>query len=199
MNYVSSSTSLLPTASSNETSSTSSLLPTVDVPSSKELPQASSSSLPKSSFTQLLHVSPSNEEQIKFLSKISKHKPVICSIVSPYSDLFKPNSKTCSLPPSLRDLYQPQNEELTYAELLEVCEQVIISVNNEDVTKIEMYTRDQIKSSAWYTQRAGRITASVMKFVCATDPGNPAQSVIQHITMSPRLKKIQEYSYNLGV
>ena len=166
--------------SSNESSSTS-LLPTVDVPSGKELSLASSSSLPKSGFTQLLHVSPSNEEQMEFLSKISRHKPVICSIVSPYSDSFVPNSKTSNLPPSLRDLFQPQNEELTYVELLEVCEQVIISVNKEDVTKIEMFTRDQNRSSAWYTQRAGRITASVMKSVCVTDPGNPARSTIQHI------------------
>ena len=89
---------------------------------------------------------------------------MICSTVSPYSDSFKPNSKTSNLPSSLRDLYQPQNEELTYSELLEVCEQVMISVDNEDVTKIEMFTRN--KSSAWYTQCAGRITASIMKSVC---------------------------------
>ena len=42
-----------------------------------------------------------------------------------------------------------------------------------------MYIRDQNKSLAWYTQRAGRIIASVMKFVFATDPGNPAQSVMR--------------------
>ena len=81
----------------------------------------------------------------------------------------------------MRDLYQPQNEELTYSELLEVCKQVMISVDNEDVTKIEMFTRDQNKSSAWYTQRAGRITASIMKSVCVSDPGNPAQSIIKRV------------------
>lgn len=59
------------------------------------------------------------------------------------------------------------------------CEQTVIIVDNEDVTKLEMFTRDQNKSSAWYTQWAGRITASIMKSVCATDPGNPAQSIIK--------------------
>ena len=97
---------------------------------------------------QLLRVSPSNEEQMEFLSKISKHKPVICSIVSPYSDAFKPKSETSNLPSSLRDLHQPQNEELTYSELLEVCEQIVINVDNEEVTKIEMFTCDQNKSSS---------------------------------------------------
>ena len=171
-NETSSTTSLLSTASCNETSSSASLLPSEDGPS------ISSSS---SSFMQLLLVPPSNEEQKELLSKISEHKPVICSIVSPYSDSFKPNSKTSNLPLSLRDLYQPQNEELTYDELLGVCELVTINVNNEDVTKIEMFTRDQSKSSAWYTQRAGRITASVMKSVCATNPGNPARSIINRV------------------
>ena len=88
----------------------------------------------------------------------------------------------------MRDLYQPQNEELTYSKLLEVCEQVMISVDNDNVTKIEMFTRDQNKSSAWYTQRAGRITASVMKSVCVSDPGNPAQSIIKQVCYPDSIK-----------
>ena len=36
-----------------------------------------------------------------------------------------------------------------------------------------MFIRAQNKNSAWYSQRAGRITASVMKSVCVSDPGNP--------------------------
>ena len=44
-------------------------------------------------------------------------------------------------------LYQSQNEELTYSELLEVCEQMVINID----TKIEMLTHDQNKRSAWYT------------------------------------------------
>ena len=158
----------LPTLSTNKTSSTTSLLSTASS-SALLLPSEDGPSISSllSSFMQLLLVPPSNEEQNELLSKISEHKPVICSIVSPYSDSFKPNSKTNNLPLSLRDLYQPQNEELTYDELLGVCELVTINVNNEDVTKIEMFTRHQNKSSAWYTQCAGRITASVMKSVLA--------------------------------
>ena len=145
LNEISSTTSLLPTESHNETSSNVSLLSTVDTPST-----SSSSS---GSLMQLVRVSPSNEEQMEFLSKISKHKPVIYSIVSPYSDAFKPKSKTSNLPSSLRDLYQPENEELTYSELLEVCEQTVINIDNEEVTKIEKFTCDQNKCSAWYTQQ----------------------------------------------
>ena len=115
---------------------------------SNELPSTVDTPSSSGSLMQLLRVSPSNEEQMEFLSKKSKHKPVICSIVSPYSDAFKPKSETSNLPSSLSDLYQPQNEEITYSELLEVCEQMVINVDNEEVTKIEMFTCDQNKSSS---------------------------------------------------
>ena len=78
----------------------------------------------------------------------------------------------------MRDLYHPDNEELTYPELLAVCEQVSLTISDEHIKIIEVETREQSKSTAWFTQRAGRITASVMKQVCATDPGNPSQSLV---------------------
>ena len=85
----------------------------------------------------------------KLLSKISKHKPVICSTDFPYFNSFKPISKTRSLPLSLRDFYyQLQNEELTYDELMGKCELVTININNKDVTNIKMFTHDQNKRSA---------------------------------------------------
>ena len=86
-----------------------------------------------------------------------------------------------NLPPCLQDLYQAHNEELTYSELIVVCEQTKLSITEEEVATIEPATRNQIKNMAWFNQQAGRITASVMKSVCATDPGNPALSLIRHI------------------
>jgi len=88
----------------------------------------------------------------------------------------------------LRDLYRPENEELTYPELLAVCEQVNLTISHEQIRIIEAETCEQSKSTAWFTQRAGRITASVMKQICATDPGNPSQSLIHRICY-PELNK----------
>ena len=55
--------------------------------------------------TYLLGFPPSDEEQMEFLSKISIFKPVICSIVPPHSDLFKPMSTVVNLPSPLPELY----------------------------------------------------------------------------------------------
>ena len=132
-------------------------------------------------FSDVLQRIPSDEEQAAFLSSIAKFKPVICSIVSPFSDEFKPVAPVNNLPFSLNNLYQAQNEELAYSELIAVCEQIKLSITEEEVAAIEAATRDQSKNLAWFNQRAGRITASVMKSVCATDPGNPSQSLVKRI------------------
>ena len=44
------------------------------------------------------------------------------AIVSPFSEKFTTASPVINLPPSIRDLYQAENEELTYQKLLAVCE-----------------------------------------------------------------------------
>jgi len=46
-------------------------------------------------------------------------------------------------------LYRPENEELTYPELLVVCEQVTLTISDEEVKMIEAATRHQSKSTAW--------------------------------------------------
>ena len=108
------------------------------------------------------------------LEIFAHNRPAICSIVPPFSNEFKPTANTIQLPPSLLDLYNPENEELLYTELLEVCDELQLSVRPEEVQNIEVYTREQAKSPAWFKQRAGRITASKMKAVCATDPSHPS-------------------------
>ena len=39
--------------------------------------------------------------------------------------------------PGLSSLYKPENEVLTYKELLDVCEDVIFELTNEQITEIE--------------------------------------------------------------
>jgi len=116
---------------------------------------------------------------LEFLKENSNCDPAINSIVAPFSDKFKTVLPVINLPLSLRDLYRPESEELTYQELLAVCEQVTITISDQEIGVIEAATHEQSKSTAWFTQRAGRLTASVMKQVCATNPGGLSQSLIR--------------------
>ena len=103
--------------------------------------------------------------------------------MSPFSDEFVPKSQKVIplLPPPLTTLYSQQNEELTYNELINRCEEVVISLSREEILEIEKATRDQSSCDAWYAQRSGRITASKMKSACRTDPASPSVSLIDQI------------------
>jgi len=72
--------------------------------------------------------------------------------------------------------------------LLEVCDELQLSVTPQEVQNIQLYTQEQAKSSAWFKQRAGRITVSKMKAVCVTDPSHPSQPLLSQICY-PYLKK----------
>ena len=127
---------------------------------------------------------PTKDQIDAFFSSISKHKPCCLSLISSYSDKFMPpkcEKVTTLLPPSLSNLYSAQNEELTYSELINRCEEVTVNLSREEILQIEKATRDQSHCDAWYAQRSGRITASKMKSVCRTDPASPSVSLIDQI------------------
>lgn len=49
------------------------------------------------------------------------------------------------------------------------------------VTRVESNTREQSKCLKWFTYRAGRITASLMKSICATSVSQPSVSLVKRI------------------
>ena len=108
-------------------------------------------------------------------------------ISTPFSDAYVPASSIL-LPAPLNGLYSPENEELTYTELLRICEGIDITISNADVINVEKATREQSKSAAWFNQRAGRVTASRMKAVCSTDPAYPSQCLIMQICYPQQTK-----------
>ena len=143
-------------------------------------------------------VAPSDEEQSMFLSDIAQCRSVICSIVPVHAEEFNPTSAAIKLPPSLCELlYKPDNEELTYTELLDVCEEVALTITDEEADNIETHTRNQARNTAWFMQRAGRITASKMKSVCCTDVSNPAKSLISSVCY-PQLHKFSTKATTWG-
>ena len=163
-------------------------LPKVEeLPSAKRIHVSPSTSLvsssPLSSVSPSLHYTSSFDAKMQFLSTISKYRPAICSLISLFSDEFVPDVTALEIPAPLSEMYSPDNEELTYPELLRVCEELhaSISISENGVINIEKATRLQSKSVTWYIQRAGQITASLMKSVCSTDSANPSQALIRQI------------------
>lgn len=54
------------------------------------------------------------------------------------------------------------------------CNDINISVSEEQAKAVERATRDQASCNLWFQSRAGRITASKMKTACCTEPNQPA-------------------------
>jgi len=129
-------------------------------------------------------VSTTENEASSFFDSVLKHKPCILSLLSPYCDSYIPNGSEETAPldiPGLSSLYKPENEELTYKELLDVCENVVFDLTNEQISEIERHTRAQYGCDLWFKHRAGRITASKMKAACHTDPASPSISLIKQV------------------
>ena len=110
----------------------------VESPTSLKPPaQKSLSAVPVSSGTctlsQCVHYTStsSHDDRMKFLSRIAQYQPAICALVPPFSDAYVPASSIL-LPAPLNDLYSPENEELTYTELLRICEGIDITITAEN-------------------------------------------------------------------
>ena len=129
-------------------------------------------------------ISTTDNEASAFFDNVLKHKPCILSLLSPYCDSYIPteSERTTSLDiPGLNNLYKPENEELTYKELLDVGEDIVFELTSEQISEIEKHTRAQHGCDLWFKHRAGRITASKMKAACHTDPASPSISLIKQI------------------
>ena len=125
---------------------------------------------------------PTEDQKTLFYSKIAKYKPSVLSLVSPFLDSYIPQTEIVSLAiQPLSALYSSQNEELTYRELLNVCDTFEFDLEDEQIEDIERATRGQSDSDEWFAHRAGRITSSRMKAACHSDPANPSLSLIKQI------------------
>jgi len=138
--------------------------PTISDPIKVEQPCSSCHSAVIPSFN-ANKIEPTESQKMLFFNKIAKHKhkPCCLSLLSPFSDSYVPNAEgiSSSVPP-LTTLYTPQNEELTYKELLHLCEDFEFDLSSEQICDIEKATRSQHECDEWFAQKAGRITTSKM-------------------------------------
>ena len=74
-----------------------------------------------------------------------------------YADQFMAKSRTVSF---VSDLFESENLDLNYHELLQKCAAVKLEISRENIMLVEKDTRAQTKSSGFFRHRAGRIGAS---------------------------------------
>ena len=113
-------------------------------------------------------------------------KSVALSLIEPYSEQFIMKSRSI---PTISDLFDPCNFDLSYPELLEKCENIDLTISESQVELIEQDTREQAKGNAFFRHRAGRIGASLSWAVAHTNPAMPSQSLIKSISY-PDLFKV---------
>ena len=136
---------------------------------------------------------PSKDELENFYATLnnSTKKPGILRILPAYVDQFRSKSSEMSKQ-VLTNLYDPENVNLNQEKLLELCKEnyVKLKISTEEAENIESATRDQNTSTKWFLYRGGRVTASVAKAVCRTNPNNPSVSLIKKICYQSKFRSI---------
>ena len=131
------------------------------------------------------------QEQQSFLSGLSKAGPnaiALCAFNEHnHGFRFQETKPRSTLPRPLREWYRPdvmgdQREEYVMDALKGMM------LTDEQIVVVEEMTRTQHSTVAWHQQRAGRITASFVHDVLATDIINPSRSLIKRICSSNNIE-----------
>lgn len=130
-------------------------------------------------------ISPTQPEIEDFFHAIAKEehkKPVILSVIKPYSNNFVISND--HLPKSLQELFQPEYLESSYLQLKTVAESKlpeILQVTPTMADHVSHITQTQAKSKHWFHYRAGRITASRFRQVLHTKCYQPSLSLLKSV------------------
>ena len=142
---------------------------------------------------------PSESEKDVFFREIAKEegkKPLILSVINPYSDKFAQSSD--HLPKLLQSIFKPQYLDKNYSELLTLAGNYLQEkVTPVMVDRLEQVTREQSKSKHWFRFRAGRITASQLKQVLHTDPHQPSLSLLKSVCY-PEIRRFSTKATSWG-
>ena len=139
---------------------------------------------------------PSQAKVEEFYSKLSKcnSKPVVLSLVPPYAQSYVLPSRNIS---TVMDMFKKENLELSYNELLKLCQSTSIEITKEKIDQVQKDTISQSSGANFFKHRAGRIGASQSKAVAHSDPALPSQSLIQRICY-PELHKVNTKAVRHG-
>ena len=139
---------------------------------------------------------PTTEELSTFYAKLNQCsvKPVALSLQDDYAGQFVVGSRAV---PVITDLYETQNLDLNYPDLLRKCLAVKLEITEENIALVEKDTRSQAKCSSFYRHRAGRIGASMSGAASKCNLAKPPQSTIRTICY-PHLFKVNTKAINHG-
>ena len=139
---------------------------------------------------------PTQAEVENFYSNLSKcqTKPVVLSLVPPYADSYVLPSRKI---PTIMDLFDKNNLELPYNELIKICQSTNIEISEEQIDQVQKDTIAQSSGANFFKHRAGRIGASQSKAAAHSDPALPSQSLIQRICY-PELHKVNTKAVRHG-
>ena len=126
---------------------------------------------------------PLESEKEDFFNHISKEelkKPVIISVIQPYSNSFIHYKDY--LPRALQNLFTTAYLEADFNLLTTLAESYMhYDITPAMVDHLHELTQDQAKPRNWFNYRAGRITASHFRQVLHTDPHQPSLSLLKSI------------------
>ena len=126
---------------------------------------------------------PTPDELDSFFKELSMagSKPAILSLIPQYSDQYIPAPLSKQFPAVLTDLCNHDSFNLEFDDLKHKCDNIKVTVNEEEAQNVFEATKLQSKSKMWFRFRAGRITASKMKEVCRTNLAKPSESLIKSV------------------
>ena len=99
--------------------------------------------------------------------------------------------------PIALSLFDKKYLDLTYPELLKVCNDVKVELSKEQIKAVERDTRSQSKGRNFFKHRSGRIGASQSKAACQIHPAMPSQSLLLSICY-PELNKLNTEAVRHG-
>ncbi|XP_072387363.1 uncharacterized protein [Diabrotica undecimpunctata] len=124
------------------------------------------------------------ENLLKRMENLGKSSSLM-RIVEPYASKIDA-TRHISLPLCL-NIYREEYEQKSFKELMEIANKIVLVVTKDQAYLIEEHTRAQYACDNWYSQRAGRITASKFKAVCRTKKTSPSLSLIKSICYPTKL------------
>ena len=122
-------------------------------------------------------------EATAFLSQLAAtgRRSAILSITAPFNTPFIPRATSNRFPSSLDDFKADDCLHMSRSELTDYCNNLMVTVSTCQAVKVEKATRAQASCKLWFRYRTGRVTASRMKAVCATNVTKPSVSLIKAI------------------
>jgi len=126
--------------------------------------------------------------------KKANPRAAILSLVPGYAQDFQPLEAKYPPPASLSLLFDSKLEGQPDGVINEYCENEFEKLKNEmkkeEIEVVERATRGQSSNRVWFSQRAGRVTSSVIKKIMGCDLESPSVSLISEICY-PQLKSFK--------